>query len=79
MAALPSDVERSLLESAYGVEVVDSWDLRHRLHRDVDLSELGLAGKLSCHREVVEDRVCDVGQGLLLGGSLRPATRQARH
>ena len=76
--ALPGDPEPSLFECLDGPKVRDSRYLRHPLCRDFHFPQVLLTGKFLGDFEVFPNRILDVGQSFLFGGTLRPAPREAR-
>ena len=74
--ALPGNAKARLLQSSYGVLMVDASNSWHVLRSDFDLADDRALEKVIPHREVFLDRVLDVLERFFLGGALRPATRQ---
>jgi hypothetical protein len=78
MLALPGDPEPNLFECPDGPKVRDSRYLRHPLCRNFHFPQVLLTGKFLGDFEVFPNRVLDVRQSFLFGGTLRPAPREAR-
>ena len=75
--ALPDYPKPSLFECPDGPKVKDARYLRYLLCRDFHFLQVLLTGKLLGDFEVFPNRVPDVGQSFLFGGTLRPAPREA--
>jgi hypothetical protein len=48
MFTLPDHAESSLFESSYRIEMVDAWELRHGLRRNVYFVRFLIAAHLFC-------------------------------
>ena len=75
---LPGKTKSRSLQSLDGANVRDSVNFRHALRRNIHFPQILLAGQTFCHFEVFADGGPSVRQGLLLGGTLRPAAGQPR-
>jgi hypothetical protein len=76
--ALPDDHEPSLLERAYGVEMIDAGDPGQDLNRYLDLANLLATKPLIDDSEISANGILDVLDGFCFGGALRPTPRQTR-
>ncbi len=76
--ALSRNVEPSFFAGLDRAQVWDTRDLGHSLRRYFHFPQVLDTRKLLCNVEILADRVLNVSQGLLFGGALGPATREAR-
>ena len=78
MLSLPGDPEFSFFERPDGAHVRDSGYLRHPLRRDFHLTQVLFASESLSDVDVFPNRVLDVRESFFFGGTLRPASREAR-
>jgi hypothetical protein len=70
--SLPRDPESSFLQCPQGIEMVHPGNLRHDLCPYLHFADFGMlvAKQVLGHGEIFLDRVMNIGQSILLGGSL---------
>ena len=74
---LSGDSKARLLQGLDRILVIDTGDLRHTL-RDFDFAYHGPFQQVLPGSEVLPDGVLNILESFQLGGTLRPATREAR-